>query len=404
MPGGQLAPSGGELGLLADTALLQRFVAQRDEAAFALLVRRHGPMVRATCRRCLGNTPELDDAFQVVFLVLARKATSVRRRELLGPWLHAVAVRAAIKLRTRLHRQREREQPVMPLPEPAPVAPAEPRDWVPLLDEELRRLPPRFGAPLVLCELQGHSRAEAATLLGVPEGTLSSRLARGRELLRQRLGRRGLTATALGLATALSATAAVPAALLSTTTHAATSGAANPAVAAITREVLRAMLLSKIKSAATVVTVAAIVVTGLLAGAALATGGGKTGKSDKELLQGRWQVVSAKVGGKEADADELAQMKSKPLEFKGDKVLSRHEAEYKIDPAKDPRTIDVTPLEGPPAEKGKTFRGFYKLEGDKLTLVMALLPDGDRPSSLTPPEGELAGVMVMVLERVKEGK
>jgi RNA polymerase sigma factor (sigma-70 family) len=392
------------LAILTDHALLQRFLQQRDEAAFALLVRRHGPMVRATCRRCLGETPDLDDAFQAVFLVLARKGGSIRQKDLLGPWLHMVALRAARKLRAQLARRLTYERPVMPLPEPAPFRPPEPSDWLPMLDEELRRLPDKFSGPLVLCELEGRSRTEAAGLLGVPEGTLSSRLARGRDLLRQRLVRRGVTAPALALTTALSAGAAValPATIMSKTIQAATTGAADAAVTALTQGVIRAMFLAKCKSAFLIAAIAGTLVVGLLFGASFAIGVGKGAKSDKELLQGTWQIISAEIGGKQADDAELAQMKEKPFVFKGDKVISKYESEYQLDTTKNPKWIDLVPLDGPPNEKGKTFRGVYRIEGDKLTICFGVVPDGDRPSSLTPPAGEVAGVLV--LKRVKDTK
>src|SRR5262249_3470210 len=151
-------------------------------------------------------------------------------------------------------------------------------------------------------------------LLGVPQGTLSSRLARGRDVLRRRLARRGWTPSALALGTALTAGAAatVPAALIVTTTRAVTTGAADASAAALAQEVLRAMFLAKCKSAL-LAAVGAAVVMGLFVGLALAVGGGKGPKSDKERLQGAWNLVSAEMGGKKADDDEFARMKEKPL-------------------------------------------------------------------------------------------
>src|SRR5262249_36976287 len=161
---------------------------QREDAAFAELVRRHGPVVRAACHRALGASPDADDAFQVVFVILARKAATLRNSARLGPWLHTVAVRAANRVRQMARRRQDREPQVSAMPEPA-LPPPEPDDWLPLLDAEIQRLPERLRVPLVLCELEGKSRAEAARLLGLKEGTLSSRLARAREVLRKRLRR-----------------------------------------------------------------------------------------------------------------------------------------------------------------------------------------------------------------------
>jgi RNA polymerase sigma factor (sigma-70 family) len=141
--------------VLTDQALLERFLHQRDEDAFAELVGRHGPMVRATCLRYLGNTPEVDDAFQAVFLVLVRKGRRIAHRHLLGPWLYTVAVRAARKVLAAKHRTQNRERSVSPMPEPSLPGAAEPNDWLPLLDDALQSLPEKYRVPLILCELEG---------------------------------------------------------------------------------------------------------------------------------------------------------------------------------------------------------------------------------------------------------
>src|SRR5258708_4889909 len=182
-----------ELTRLADGTLLDRFRRQRDEAAFEELLRRHGPMVRAVCRRMLGSTADAEDAFQATFLVLIRRANAVCRKAELANWLCAVAWRTARQALRRRTRLLQREQLVERMPEPAYV-PDLPRDWLPLFDDALQRLPGKYREPVVLCELQGRSRADAARLLGLNEGTLSSRLARGRILLRRRLARHGFPA------------------------------------------------------------------------------------------------------------------------------------------------------------------------------------------------------------------
>jgi RNA polymerase sigma factor (sigma-70 family) len=389
-----------DLIIQTDQALLERFVRRRDEAAFAVLVRRHGPMVRATCRRALGGGPDLDDAFQPVFLVLARKAGAVRDGRRLGPWLHMVAVRASLRLRRRLRRRATRERPVTPLPEPEPRPAAEPNDWLPVLDEELRSLPEKLHAALVLCELQGHTRTEAAGVLGVPEGTLSSRLARGRDLLRRRLVRRGVTVSATALTAALTAGAAeaVPASLTTATIQAATTSAASAGVTAVADGVMRAMFLTKCKAFGLILAAAAAFV-GLAWGAGLATGGGQAGKSDKQLLQGKWRIVSAEIGGKKPSDDEFQRMQENPVEFKGDTVRIRLQSDYKIDPTKSPKEIDITPQEGPENEKGKTFRGIYRLKGDEMTLCISMMPDGERPTGFTSQPGELVGVVVLKREK-----
>ena len=186
----------GSLGGLTDAQLLDLFLGERgDDAgdAFAALVDRHGPMVLSVCRRMLGGSHDAEDAFQAAFLILARRAASIGRREKLAGWLHGVAVRTAREARRQNMRQRTRERRLMAVSK-IETEPAEDlEDVLPLLDEELNGLPQRFRAALVACELEGKSRREAAAQLGLSEGTLSAHLARGRKLLRERLARRGVT-------------------------------------------------------------------------------------------------------------------------------------------------------------------------------------------------------------------
>lgn len=239
---------------LRDAELLERFLARREEAAFAVLVRRHAPMVLGVCRRLLHHTQDAEDAFQATFLLFFRKAASITRRELLGNWLYGVAYRTASKARAAVARRRLREQQVDDLPS-RESTPRE-SDVLTLLDEELNRLPDKYRTPLMLCELEGRPRGETAQRLGCPLGTLSSRLARGRQMLRQRLIRRGVTLTAAALAAiwAESASAAVPASLLVGTIRAGllcTTGLAvvSAPVAALTEGVLKTMMLTKMKIA-----------------------------------------------------------------------------------------------------------------------------------------------------------
>jgi RNA polymerase sigma factor (sigma-70 family) len=253
----------------ADGQLLARFVAARDEAAFAALVRRHGPMVLGVCRRVLRHEQDAEDAFQATFLVLARKAASVVKRESLGCWLYQVAYHTALQARAASARRRARETPMRDVPHPE-VAPAEADDWRPLLDRELCRLPEKYRAAVILCDLEGQSRREAARQLGVPEGTVSSRLAAAHKRLARQLARYGL-APAGGVAAALSggpAPARVPAALVWSTARAAALVAAGQLTAApgpavlLMREVIQTMFLTKLKLAAGV----AVVVAALAAG------------------------------------------------------------------------------------------------------------------------------------------
>src|SRR5262245_23555449 len=234
-----------------DCGLLERFVADGDEAAFEALVRRHGPMVLGVCRRVLRHSEDTEDAFQAAFLVLARRAAAVRKADSLGSWLHGVAYRVAANLRRDLARRRAREAVVADPPESAAAAEVSWQDVRVALDEELARLPERFQAPLVLCYLEGKTRDEAAHELGWSVGQLRGRLERGRELLRNRLTRRGLALSAalLGAALTHDASAALPATLVGAAVKVA-AGAVPAQVAALAGGVLRTMFVTKAKTVA----------------------------------------------------------------------------------------------------------------------------------------------------------
>src|SRR5262249_23983072 len=209
------APSNGQL--------LSAFVRHRDESAFEQLVRRHGPMVFGVCRRLLGNEHDAADAFQAAFVVLARKAASIRMPEVLGAWLYNVAYRTSMKARSVRSKREARERQVSVMPETA-VEPVPFDDVALVLDEELRALPAKYQARLVLCDLQATAGREVAARLRVAPGTLASRLATGRQKLAERLRRRGVAVSATALALTLAETAAaatVPAPLVVATVKAA---------------------------------------------------------------------------------------------------------------------------------------------------------------------------------------
>lgn len=190
-PASSTSPAGGAgRDELSDAQLLDRFTRDKDEAAFAALVRRHGPMVLGVCQRLLHHAQDAEDAFQATFMVLVRKARSLKQPESLAPWLYGVAFRTAQHARGRDARRsrHEREAASMPAVNSDPDSFAQ--DLRQLLDEELHRLPEKYRAPLVLCYLEGKTNAEAAQLLGWPTGSMSSRLARGRQMLRDRLAGR----------------------------------------------------------------------------------------------------------------------------------------------------------------------------------------------------------------------
>jgi RNA polymerase sigma factor (sigma-70 family) len=243
-------------GGLEDAQLLERFLAERDEAAFEALVRRHGPMVFGVCRRVLGQRHDAEDAFQATFLVLACKAASVRNRGAVGSWLYGVAYRTAGKARARAARRhlKEREAAVTEARKDKPNH----DDLARLLDLELNRLPEKYRGPVLLCDLEGASRKEAARQLGLPEGTLSSRLATARSLLAKRLTQRGLALATGGVAAVIAenaASACVPALLIGSTVRAAAkvaagqavTAAASASVASLAKGVMNTMLMSKLK-------------------------------------------------------------------------------------------------------------------------------------------------------------
>src|SRR5262245_36012403 len=184
----------------SDAALVTRFAATRDEAAFAELVARHGPLVRGVCRRVLG-ADAADDAFQATFLVLARRAGSIRRPAAVGSWLYGVAYHLSRQARTRAGRQEKHERRSVdrrgePAGSPDPSRAAALADLLAVLDTELARLPDRLRAPLLLCYIDGRTQDEAARQLGWSLGTFRRRLDRARDVLRARMERRGATLSA----------------------------------------------------------------------------------------------------------------------------------------------------------------------------------------------------------------
>jgi RNA polymerase sigma factor (sigma-70 family) len=258
---------------LSDADLLEGYLARRDESAFEELLRRHGPMVLGVCRRVLRNNADAEDAFQAAFLVLVRKAATIRPRSRLGGWLHGVAYHTALKASAMRRKRQTREREARTTPRPCSDDNAQ--QVQALVDGELSALPDKYRMPIVLCELQGKTIKEAARQLGWPEGTVASRLYHGRKLLAQRLTKRGwpLSGAALGAVLSGSGPAAgVPASLLSATSRAATlygvgqaatTGVVSPSVVALAEGVLRDMLLTKVKMVTAVLLLGLVV--GLLA-------------------------------------------------------------------------------------------------------------------------------------------
>jgi RNA polymerase sigma factor (sigma-70 family) len=245
---------------LTDGELLARFLSSRDHDAFAALVRRHARMVWGVCCRLLYNHHDAEDAFQATFLVLVRKAADVPRQAVAN-WLYSVARRTAVRLRATAAKRRRRETQVVNMPEPT-VAEVRDADWQAVLDEELSRLPDKYRAVIVLCDLEDMTRRKAALQIGIPEGSVASRLARARALLAKRLTQRGVVFSGGSVAAALSAgsaSASAPPALVASTIEAASLLAAGQAgmisakVIALTEGVVKAMCLNQLKTALTVI-------------------------------------------------------------------------------------------------------------------------------------------------------
>lgn len=300
-----------------DGQLLDRFLAGHEEAAFEGLLRRHGPMVLGVCRRVLRDAHDAEDAFQATFLVLARKGDSVRPREAVGHWLYGVAYRTALRARGANTRRKVQERLVRHMAAPQAVEEKTWNDLRPLLDRELDRLPEKYRSPIILCDLEGRSRKEAARQLGLPEGTVSSRLARGRHMLRRRLADRGLTLSAGVLVAALargSACAAVPDVLLASTARAAvqfstgqtSSSLVSAKVVSLAEVILKMALAKKLPVLAGLL---AAVLAGVTIGGlpqrvlhagppdGAAAGAGRSGTSADRGLTGTWGVVSVEQNG-----------------------------------------------------------------------------------------------------------
>jgi RNA polymerase sigma-70 factor (ECF subfamily) len=290
------------------------------------------------------------------------------------------------------------------MPDGGPAVEAAWREVRQVLDEELGRLAQKYRAPLVLFYLEGKSTEEVARQLACPKGTVLSRLARGRERLRLRLVRRGVAPSVgllLGVLAAKAAPAAVPAALALGTVKAAASGAVPATVAALTKGVLRAMLLNKLKMAGVVLLAVSAVVVGIgvCARLALADKPAAAGKDeapkDEEKILGTWALVSIAEGGEKAPE---AKIRGAQVTFTADGKMTVKQGEqeqeftYKLSPAQKPKEFSGTNAQG------RTVLGIYKLDGDTLTVCYDR--GGDRPAEFASNEG--TKVVLEVLKRVKK--
>jgi RNA polymerase sigma factor (sigma-70 family) len=265
--------SEGSFGGMTDGQLLDQFLSREDEgaeAAFTALVRLHGPMVWDVCHGVLSDPHAADDAFQATFLVLVRRASSIRRRDAVGPWLYGVARRVAGRAKAVTARRRRREERGTDVSSTS-ILNLERREEFEALHDEVDRLTEKYRAPVVLCYFEGRTHAEAARLLKCPMGTVNIRLSRARELLRARLTRRGLVFPAAWLGATLSpkaGSAAMATGLAESTIGAAmqvaagksiTTGAVPAAVAHLAQGEIWTMILKKLT-----VTSAAVLAAGLV--------------------------------------------------------------------------------------------------------------------------------------------
>jgi RNA polymerase sigma factor (sigma-70 family) len=410
---------------LEDAELLERYVTRRDEAAFESLVRRHGPMVLGVCRRILRNEADAEDAFQATFLVLVRKAKSIRSRAQVSNWLFGVAHNTALKAKAMNHKRCTKEAEAGRMAN-SQAAEEKWQEIQALMDDEVSRLPEKYRVAIVLCELESKTVREAALHLGWPQGTVASRLARGRVLLARRLSRPGLAFSAGTVVTLLARNAMaahMPAPLIGTTLKAATLIAAGCAaadivsakVAALTEGVVKAMLLTKLKIATAILLVTAT----LAAGVATSTPEGQTQpsapgtaqnatapagqkaaptvkpKGDTETIQGRWKVAAFEIDGWNEPTEELVGVRitANKLFIKYKNGLD--ESTYRLDESRKPKHIDLAAF---PGENKAGAKGIYYPDGDRLVLCFA--PEkNERPTEFkTEPK---SGAWLMVLQRDK---
>jgi RNA polymerase sigma factor (sigma-70 family) len=259
---------------LPDATALERWVANRDEGAFELLLWRHGPTVFSVCQRVLRRPQDIEDAVQATFLVLVQKARSINKHEALGSWLYKVALRIALRVSERAAKQARRTLQDVDLPCAESPDELQWQDVRSVLDEEINRLPERYRTAFVMTYVEGKTIEETARLLGVPTGTILSRLARARGRLRTRLARRDLALSSALLMAALAGKAAeatIPSSLVGSIMKAVLHGTSNRAVAAgaisaqaaaLTQRILCAMWLDQIKKITAVVVLGTTVLGG----------------------------------------------------------------------------------------------------------------------------------------------
>ncbi len=405
---------------LSDDRLLLDYVRSNSQEAFAVLVRRHGPMVWGVCRRIAGHTHDAEDAFQATFAVLARKAPSIRRQRAIGAWLHQVARRTSLRARALSTRQGIVMDAVVMDGREGRSADEMAADRDEILDDEIGRLPETLRLPVVLCYLQGLTNREAGDRLGCPEGTIVSRLARARELLRERLVRRGLVlGSAAAVATLLAQTgsatslmpglsqAALQCGLLTATKGAMTSGILTAGAARLAGETIgmlaRRQLLVRLG-----MVIAGLCTVGIFLGvlkfsgtsrhsAAMESAGLSASSSGAEeaglstdqttTLDGIWQGEDLEfVGGDQPDEHEQLSSRCRwvisgghiRFKWQDNTILATR---FVADPSSLAGPIDFTIVEGPEALMLAAVPGLFEIRDEKLE-VCSGDARGVRPASI----------------------
>jgi RNA polymerase sigma factor (sigma-70 family) len=417
-----------------DQQLLQQFIATHDEAAFAVLVQRHGALVLGVCRSALHHPQDAEDVFQATFLVLARKAHTIRKQQSLSSWLHGVAHRLALKAKTQAERRRARENRPVEQPSGSTLDDLTWRELRVVLHEELERLPETYRAALLLCYWEGKTRDEAAAQLNWTVGAFKKHLERARNLLRGRLLRRGLAPSAALVAALLSANgakAAVGTSMIHSTTRAAVAfvtgkaAAGVPAAAALALAEGATRTMYQTKWAAAML--AALCLGGLMTGLGLwadqgaratqpAASAGTEGngqppaaqppakqtaaqKTDEQRLVGTWRITKGRHNGQDSPPEFT--MLARLVFTKDGKMMLTFLEESKDSKYKllGPGQIDIT--FGPNTELSP---GIYKFESDdRLTLCFNDgPPERKRPTEFSGEQG--TGQVILFLARAKPGE
>src|SRR5262245_16665243 len=393
---------------MTDGELLARFLRSRDEDALAALVRRHAPMVWGVCCRLLCNHHDAEDAFQATFLVLVRKAADVPGQAVAN-WLYGVARQTAVRLRATAAKRGRRETQVVEMPEPT-VPTVHDADVQAVVDEELSRLRDVYRGVVVLCDLEGMTRKEAARQLGIPEGSVASRLARARALLAKRLAQRGVvfSGSVAAVLSAGSASGSAPPTLVASTIKTASllaagqaAGVVSAKVAALTEGVTNAMFTTKIKSVLAVV---------LVVGLALAGAAGllhQTQAADQPTAKGRGGPPAAEKDPKDEKGRPLTKEEPAPenakTEQKGQKVLTPEEAIKQMPKENVTVQFKVAKVEAFP-NPGSGFGGptyyIYLSDGGKFTARLAKAADQFMRLGVEPVK-HFTGKVVRVTGRVE---